>query len=295
MGHLKAKAPLGGVAILVLAVLYLALIVPFADYMRHKPFAEKLGLLPRVELLQLLSADHKQLVGESLILKVLVYFGGLVEKNQAKLEIPPDYQAMSRLIHASVKLDPYNMDAYYFAQSILVWDVGQIQLANSLLENGMKYRTWDWTLPYFTGFNYAYFLKDYAKAAQMYMRAGELSGTPMTRSLAGRYLQRAGKTEMAISYLSAMEKSAGTPAIRKTFQIRLQAFREVLAIEQARDRFMKQRGGLPARIEDLVALGYLKRRPVDPYGGTFYLEPDGAVATTSKFAAAGAAPSGKER
>jgi hypothetical protein len=294
MRRLIVKVPLRGVAIVTLLVLYASLIIPFSNYMRRKPFVEKIGLLPRVEVLKLVSADHKQLTGELLILKVLVYFGGLMEKNQVKLDTPPDYQAMSRLIHASVQLDPYNMDAYYFAQSIMVWDVGQIKLANSLLEYGMKYRTWDWTLPYFTGFNYAFFLKDYNKAAQMYMRAGELSGSPISMSLAGRYLQRAGKTEMAISYLSAMEKSARAPALRKTFQTRLQAFRVVLTIEKARDRFKAERGRLPERVDELVAAGYLKQMPVDPYGGSFYLEPDGAVATTSKFAVAGAARSSKK-
>jgi hypothetical protein len=274
--------------------LYLAVLTPFTAFMRDKPIVEKLGIIPRAEVLQVISADQKQLVAACVIAKVILYFGGLVDKSPSEIPVPPDFPAMSRTIHAALKVDPYNMDGYYFAQAVLVWDVRQYQLANDLLEYGMKYRTWDWSLPYFAGFNYAYFLKDYAKAAQMYMRAGELSGNPISMSLAGRYLQQAGKTEMAISYLSTMEKGARTPAIRKTFQTRLQAFREVLAVERARDRFRAERGGLPVRIDELVAAGYLKRLPVDPYGGTFYLEPDGAVATTSKFSIAGAAQSRKK-
>ncbi len=65
------------------------------------------------------------------------------------------------------------MDAYYFAQAVLVWDVGQVRLANELLEYGMRYRTWDYLLPFFAGFNYSYFLKDNEKAAQYYR--GQLS------------------------------------------------------------------------------------------------------------------------
>ena len=266
---------------------YLVLLTPFARYMSDKPFVEKLGIIPRPEVLQVVSADQKQLVGASIIAKVILYFGGLMEKEHAKIAVPPDYQAMSRTIHAALKLDPYNMDGYYFAQAILVWDVKQYKLANDLLQYGMKYRTWDFYLPFFAGFNYAYFLKDYPHASEMYMRAGELSGNPMFQTLAGRYLQQAGKTEMAIVYLSMMEKGARDPAIRKTFNTRLQAFRQTLAIEKARDRFKAERGVLPGRVEDLEAAGYLKKHPVDPYGGVFYLEPDGTVATTSKYAYAG--------
>jgi tetratricopeptide (TPR) repeat protein len=263
--------------------------------MAQKPYAEKLGIIPRAEVLQVVSADQKQLVGASVIAKVILYFGGLMEKEPVKMAIPPDYPAMSRTIHAALRLDPYNMDGYYFAQAILVWDVKQYKLANGLLEYGMKYRTWDWYLPFFAGFNYAYFLKDYPHAAQMYMRAGELSGNSMFQSLAGRYLQQSGKTDLAIAYLSMMEQGARDPAIRKSFHTRLQAFQEVRTIEKARDRYKAERGALPRRIEELEAGGYLQRRPVDPYGGEFYLESDGQVATTSKFAEVGAShPKKKE-
>ena len=270
--------------IIPLIISYIALIIPFSDYMRHKPFVEKLGLLPRVEVLQMFSADQKQLVGASMIMKVLMYFGGLVEKDQAKLVIPPDYQAMSRILHGAVKLDPYNMDAYYFAQAILVWDVGQYKIANDLLQYGMKYRTWDWYLPFFAGFNYAYFLRDYEHAAHFYMETARLSGEPLFANLAGRYMHEAGQTELAITYLSAMEKSAKNGAIKKTYFMRLQALQAVRSIESARDAYRQDSGRLPGSIEELMRAGYLKRLPADPYGGRFYIEPDGKVTTTSKFA-----------
>jgi tetratricopeptide (TPR) repeat protein len=274
--------------------LYLSVLAPFTSYMKNKPYAEKLGLLPRAEVLRVVSADQKQLWAAAITARVILYFGSLMGKEGAQLAVPPDYPSMSRAIHASVLLDPYSMDNYYFAQAILAWDVKQYQLANNLLERGMKYRTWDWYLPFFAGFNYGFFLKDYQKAAQMYMRAGELSGNPLFKNLAGRYLQQSGQTEVAIAYLSTMEKGARDPAIRKAFHTRLQAFQMVYLIEKARDRFKAERGALPARVQDLVAAGYLKTLPVDPYGGTFYLEPNGSVTTTSKFAAAGAAAPGKK-
>ena len=273
------------VSFLILSLLsYLFLIVPFAGYMRSKPIVEKLGYVPTVAVLKAASADQKELMCALLVSKVLMYFGGLLDKQKNELSISPDYPAMSRMIHGSVQLDPYNMDAYYFAQAILVWDVGKVDIANNLLNYGMRYRTWDWYLPFFAGFNYAYFLKDYPSAARYYRRAGELTGSDLFKSLAGRYMQESGRTDLALAYLYAMEKGEKNPAIKKSFRTRIKAFQEVRRIEVARDKYRETSGSLPATVDALVREGLLSPPPVDPYGGRFFLEQDGRISTTSKFA-----------
>ena len=282
-------------AALACLLLYGILIIPFTTYLRNKPFVEKLGYVPSVTALKSVAADHKELVAASLVLKALIYFGGLFEETDNRVAIPPDYMSMSRLMHGAVKLDPYNMDAYYFAQSFLTWDVRQYKLANDLLDYGMKYRTWDWYLPFFAGFNSAYFLKDYAAAARYYQHAGELSGSDLSRLLAGRYLQESGQTELAIGYLSAMEKGERNPAVKKNYQLRLKAFRETRRIEEALERYREARGAMPATVEQLVSGGFLSPPPKDPYGGQFYLEADGKVATTSKYAFAGVKNNRKQK
>ncbi len=273
---------------LICIVIYSFLMVPFTTYLHKKPFVEKLGYVPSVTALKIVSADHKELVAASLVLKVLMYFGGQVEKPESQIHIPPDYMAMSRMLHGAVKLDPYNMDAYYFAQSFLTWDVKQYKMANDLLAYGMKYRTWDWYLPFLAGFNHAYFLKDYGKAAEYYKRAGELSGSDLSRLLAGRYMQESGQTDLAIAYLSAMEKGERNPSVKKNFRLRMTAFQEVRRIEVARERYLAERGVAPPSLDVLVRDGMLVPPPKDPYGGEFYIGSDGRVSTTSKFAFAGA-------
>jgi tetratricopeptide (TPR) repeat protein len=253
--------------------------------MREKPIEEKLGFIPSIKVIRGMSADHREAMAASLVLKAIIYFGGVVDKQQSNIiTAPPDYQGMSRILHSAVYLDPYNMDAYYFAQAFLPWEAKQTMVANRLLEHGMKYRTWDWYLPFFAGFNYAYFLKDYENAARYYRRAADLTGNELYISLTSRYLQSSGKTELAIAYLSTMLESARDQTARKTFQVRLEAFREVLKIERARDGFRQENGRLPNSIDELLVRGYLPDGPVDPYGGRFYLEPNGEVATTSRFA-----------
>jgi hypothetical protein len=269
---------------LVCLFFYGILIIPFKNYLLNKPFVEKMGYVPSVTALKSVAADHKELLAASLVIKVLMYFGDLVDKANSHVVIPPDYMSMSRLLHGSVILDPYNMDAYYFAQSFLTWDAKQYKVANDLLDYGMKYRTWDWYLPFFAGFNSSYFLKDYAAAAGYFQRVGELTGSDLPKLLAGRYMQQSGQTDLAIAYLAIMEKGENNPALKKNYQLRLTAFREVRRIEVARERYMETHGVGPTTVNQLISAGFLSPPPRDPYGGQFYFESDGKVATTSKFA-----------
>jgi len=260
------------------------LVIPLASYMKQKPFAEKIGYVPRPEVMRLLSADQKQSTAAALVLRTLLYFGGLVEQASNQIFIPPDMSGMQATIGASVVLDPYNMDAYYFAQAVTVWDPRGVHATNELLKHGMRYRDWDWYLPSFAGFNYAYFLKDYTQAAIYYKRMAEITGTDLPMRLTGRYLYEAGRTDLAIAYISAIAKSAKNEGIRTSLKIRLQAFQAVKEIETARDAYLRSNRKLPVSMEQLMQKGLLKKRPVDPYGGTFYIDPVGQVRSTSKFA-----------
>ena len=269
-----------------------AIQIPFARYLKNRPVVEKIGYVPQPEVLNMGSADQKQFLAALLVSKVLTYFGSVTQQAEHKVTIPLDFRGIHRHIEGALKLDPYNMDTYYFSQAIFVWDARNVRLANSMLDYGMKYRTWDWYLPFFAGFNSAYFLKDYRKAADYYRRAGDLSGSDLYQSLAGRYLQASGQTDLALVYLATMEKGARNDAVKKAFGIRLAAFREVKRIEVALANYRRDFGSRPVTVQTLISSGSLAPAPRDPYGGEFYLLPDGTVSTTSKFAFA---PKGKKQ
>jgi len=266
-------------------LVYLIVLGPFTRAMVQKPYAVRLGMIPHPKVLQVLFPDFQELLGANILGRVILYYGELADDaaNPGKVQLEADYPAMSRAVHAALRLDPYNMDGYYFGQSILVWDVGQYKLATELLEYGMQYRTWDWQLPFFAAFNQAYFLKDRAAAARLYMRAGELSGATLFKSLAGRYLQEAGETRMAIDYLQTLKESTPTTAVKEALEVRIETFKSVLTVEQARDQYIQEQGRLPANINVLLQTGYLSVMPIDLYGGEFYLDTNGRVCTTSKF------------
>jgi tetratricopeptide (TPR) repeat protein len=148
----------------------------------------------------------------------------------------------------------------------------------------MRHRTWDFYLPFFAGFNAAYFLKDFESAARYYQRAGELTGDDLFMKLAGRYLYETGATEQAIAYLTMMVQGANNDAVRASLATRLETFKGVRIIEQARDRFLQATGKLPKDLTALRQGGFLPTLPRDPYGGTFFITANGSVRSTSNFA-----------
>lgn len=266
--------------LLALLLLYAVLIGPFAAQMRQRPLLEKLGYVPEPAVLRTAAADQKQLVGAWLIFRTMMYYGGLPQDAKAQAAIGPDFQGIEQTLVAATRLDPYNMDAYYFGQATLVWDMQHIAEANALLDYGMHYRDWDFYLPFFAGFNASFFLKDYASAARYYRRAGEVTGNDTFMRLSERFLYEADQTEQAIAYLTIMVRGARNEAVRASLTTRLEFYQGIRMIELARDRFQQATGTLPKDLDALRQGGFLETLPRDPFGGTFILAPDGQVRST---------------
>lgn len=267
-----------------LVVCYVVVVIPLASYMKKRPVEVKLGHPPEAQVLKIAAGEHRYLVAESLVIKVLFYFGTLMENEGRGRKTQPQYFDMFKSMESAVKLDPYNTDAYYFTQAAFTWELGRAADVNRVLAYGMKYRTWDYQLPFYAGFNAAYFLHDYKSAARYMQKAAEISGNQLFTTLASRYFYEAGQTQLGVMFLEVMSKGAKDPGVKKAYQVRKEALEGVMLIDQAVAAFRGRTGRLPASLNELVAKGFIDSIPVDPYGGTFYLEPGGKVASTSKFA-----------
>jgi hypothetical protein len=274
-------------------VCYLLFIFPFAAYQRSRPLQIKLGYFPEAKAVSLVAADQKYTVATWATLKVLLYFGALIEKAKGETlyASEPDFAGMFKILQTAVRLDPYDMDAYYFAQAAFTWETGHFKEVNDLLEYGMKYRTWDYQLPFFVGFNYGYFLHDYRNAALYMGKAAEIAKEQQFATLAARYFYEAGEDDLAIRFIDYMKKSAKDDNEKKLYEVRRKALVGVKTIKAAVRAFRKDHGRNPSGLRELVSAGYLTKLPQDPYGGQFYLEPDGMVRSTSKFAFIGGASS----
>jgi hypothetical protein len=269
--------PISGLLILLL------LTPPMSRYMAQRPSSSRIGSVPHYQVLRYAALDHRPLVGAYYMLKALNYFGG---QTLAGYPDNIDYLGIYQAIEAALRLDPYNMDAYYFSQAILVWDLREIKLANSILEYGMRHRTWDPFLPFSAGFNYSYFLEDYKLAAHYYNRGAKISGSSLMTSLTSRFLYESGQTKLAIIYLQTLLPQLTNEALRQSSQRRLEALQAIDCIENALKKYQKMHGAelVPGDLDDLVSSGLLSSLPDDPYGGRFFLDEKGRVRTTSNLA-----------
>lgn len=267
-----------------LVISYFLLLIPFTAYLKDRPVAVKLGYVPHPQLLRAVSGEHRCSVAGLEVLRVLFYYGTTVQKALEQVIVPPEYSNMYNALQGAVLLDPYNMDAYYFAQAIFIWERGQVEEVNRLLEIGMSKRTWDPSLPFYLGFNNAFFLKDYKKAAGYMQQAAEISGNPIYAGLASRYFYESEQTGLGLAFLDAMIRSSRDKAVRKSYELRRDALLAVQQLEAAVTSYRRRFKALPPTLAALVEKGIISKLPVDPYGGSFYLDAEGKVRTTSKFA-----------
>ena len=245
-----------------------------------RPPEARLGFYPPAPVIKALTADQYQFTSHIISLQCLFYFGTLVDlRSQA-----PDWMRIYRALYTSTRLDPYNMDAYYFAQAVLTWEKGMAPRAVDLLEYGFAHRTWDWYLPFYISFDYAYFLKDYEKAGMYLAKAAELKPeVGWYATLAARYFYEGGSTALALAYLKEMIPAARNEAIKRRLVTRAEALEKVLQIEEAIAEYKERFQTNPEDLERLIRAGLLKRIPEDPYGGRFYLDKQGRVRTTTKL------------
>ena len=248
---------------------------------KSAPAPERLGFRPAFEVSFFSSLEYRYLLSELVVYDAIFYYGSL---NRAK--DVPDYGTLLNYVDSATRLNPYNIDAYYFGQAILTWDAGMVKEMNHILQRGAKKRDWDFYPPFFLGFNHAHFFNDYASAAR-YMETASKRNPQMgfLPTLVGRYYYEANKTEQAIQYLKVIYEGTSNYAVRKGILVRITALQTIQFLEGAVRKYHEQKGRAPADLTELVNAGILKKIPPDPYGGTFYYDSgDGRVKTTSKLA-----------
>lgn len=270
---------------LVFLILIFSIFLPFfSANMKKRPLYEKLGFRPLGKFYKAVLGEFRWIMGDYFTFVAITYYGGKVEKLYSGKITDLEYYNLYKTIETAVILNPYHEDAYYFAQAVFVWDVRRVREVNAILRYVFRYRDWDFQIPFFLGFNYAFFLKDYKKSAYYFKKAAILSSNPIYASLAARYFYETGSTELGIKFLEYMIKNFHDERIKKFLQKRLIALKRILILEKAVSRYKEIFKKRPKSLKELLEAGLISQIPKDPYGGRFYIDKKGRVRSTSNLA-----------
>lgn len=234
-------------------------------------------------LLKITALEFDSVLADYLFLETMAFYGG----TQARTDRPRvkewEWQWLAQTTAAVTDLDPYFLDPYLFENATFTWEAGRVREANAILEKGSGYRTWDWMLPFFAGFNHFFFLQENERAAELLMEASRRpKADPILASIASKLAYKARRTETAIHFLEEILKRTEDFGTKQRFERRLEAFHNILALEKAVERYTERFRRSPKNINALIASGIVQELPSDPYGGRYYLDPSGNVRSTTE-------------
>jgi len=229
-----------------------------------------------------MSLEFKGLASDFLLFKFMTFIGG--QASQINKFDDKYWTYITNTLGTITDLDPYFWDAYLFAEMFLTWQAGKIEAANELLLKARQYRTDDYRVPYYLGFNYYYFLKDNVTAARYFMEASKLPGSHYyLASLAARLSVYSLEHRVGIIFLKEMIGQTKDKRIQNEFRLRIEALEIMEGLEQKVSEYEKNHTKRLSALTELVTAGLIDKIPEDPYGGKFILLENGRVYTTSKM------------
>jgi len=247
------------------------------------PRGAETAFVPPSLLLKITSLEFQGLAADVLFLDAVIFYGGkIIGKLHPDMALW-EWRWLEKTLTAATDLDPYFYDPYYFGNAVFSWEAGMVTEANVLLEKGSGHRYWDWTLPFFIGFNKFYFLQENEKAAAYLMEASRRpNASPLLASMASKLVFKENKTETSIQFLEEMLQRTDDELTKQRFKKRIDALRGILLLEQAVAQYEKRFHVKPRSVELLSAKGIIQKVPQDPYGGKFYLDQAGSVKSTTE-------------
>lgn len=243
---------------------------------------EGIGFVIPSSVARIAALEFKGIFADVIFSKAMTYYGGKLTRKEELTDA--DWEWIYENLDLATDLDPYFLDPYNFGAMALAWDGKKVEKANALLEKATKNRDWDWTLPYYLGFNYFYFLQDNEKAASYLMEAAKRPGSSASiPTFAARLAYKGKRTENAVIFLQQVLKKTEGESLRYIYEERLKALNGILYLERAASAYEQRFNRKPEKLTDLIANGVIREIPKDPYGGEFFIDADGSIKTTSNL------------
>jgi len=232
---------------------------------------EKLIYIPTGRFLRTAALGFDAVLADLLWTRAVVYFGGHFLTDR-------DYRWLYSLLDATTTLDPKNILAYRFGGSLLALEENDVEKSIAILKKGIRNNPdEDWRLYFLLGFNYFYFLEDYAEAAEYLEKASRMPDHPKyLPKLAAKMYAKAEKIDTAIEFLEEMYQQHDDQNVKAAIAERitiLVAKKQTRSLEHAAEKYKETYGKYPSDLKLLTRAGLIKELPVYP-GGQYVIDPD---------------------
>ena len=227
--------------------------------------------------LKKLSLGFENVAADLYWLRTVQYFGAQRQKLNGA-----DYSLLEPLLRITTDLDPNFKIAYSYGATFLSepfpMGLGMPSKGVEMIDRGIQAHPQYWRFYLDKGFIYYWHLKDYKKAAEVFVAGSEIEGAPYWMlTTAGRTLSRGGEREMSRELWKLQYDSATTEQQRSNAAIhlvQLESLDQIELLTKLAMRQYEQSGRFPDSWEELIESGSLSKIPLDPMGNPYVLKPE---------------------
>ena len=266
---------------LLLALLGIALFAGAAGFAhRIRIAAERpydVSFVPSAASLRWLSLGHPTLAANLFWLRAVQYMGDAHADERGWEKLRP-------LVDVITDLDPRHGYAYQTTGNLLA-SAGRLADSNAILEKGTRNVPDRYILPFHRAVNAFLYAGDFADAGRWFEVASATPGAPARlREYVVAMYAKADRAEAAISFLRHLEEEAQDDESRKAVAHQIQwatLERDANRLESAAALYQERHLLPPVCLEQLALDGLVDALPKDPFGGGYWLDPDGRVRSTA--------------
>jgi hypothetical protein len=228
-------------------------------------------------LVKAMSLEYAPLAADLYWTRVVQYYGGKHANGQANLDL------LWPLLDVTTSLDPNLIVAYRFGGMFLSDSpprgAGKPEQGIELLRRGIRNNPEYWRFYEDLGFIYYFDLRDYPKAAEVFLEGSKRPGAMIwMKTFAARISEKGESPETSRMLWSEIYNSTSEPSIKENAKVHLQLLRARADCEQLNKlaaQYKQRVGHPPASVRDLVRAGLLPGLATDPAGVPYWFDLEG--------------------
>jgi len=242
---------------------------------------DELRYLPSERLLTQFTAGMSTVVADFLWIQCLQYTGRHYQGDR-------DFTWLSHMLNMVTRLDPYFVPAYRYGAVFLSMLKADDAASLELLHKGMKQNPFAWELPYEAAMNWLINRPDHPQAeiqAAQYLAMAVATGNapPFVAETAAALQARHDLTDAERAMWESAKNTGNTlmreMAAKKLLELDI---RDVCTeLSRIVADYAAKNGAPPKSLEPLITPDMRKRIPVDPAGGTYFINEEGRVQNTT--------------